>query len=83
MSDDEDERTLRKVSVIRAEMDEEKQEHANLKINDALDKCKIEKDIATFMKKEFDDKFSGTWHCIVGKCFGCSINRTESEQLCV
>merc|ERR1719230_370632 len=25
------------------------------------------------MKKAFDEKFQGTWHCVVGKCFGCSI----------
>jgi hypothetical protein len=48
------------------------------KINDALDQFKIEKDIATFMKKEFDTNHAGedgnaTWHCVVGKSFGCSI----------
>ncbi|RLN70832.1 hypothetical protein BBJ28_00015602 [Nothophytophthora sp. Chile5] len=33
----------------------------------------IEKDIATDMKKYFDQKYGQTWHCIVGKGFGCSI----------
>jgi dynein light chain LC8-type len=33
----------------------------------------IEKDIATDMKKYFDQKHGQTWHCIVGKGFGCSI----------
>ena len=35
-----------------------------------LDKFNIEKDIAQFIKKEFDKKHSPTWHCIVGRNFG-------------
>jgi dynein light chain LC8-type len=33
----------------------------------------IEKDIATDMKKYFDQKYTPTWHCVVGKAFGCSV----------
>ena len=36
----------------------------------ALEKYNIEKDIAAYIKKEFDKKFSPTWHCIVGRNFG-------------
>ena len=28
------------------------------------------KDIAAFVKKEFDKKYNPTWHCIVGRNFG-------------
>merc|ERR1712064_56486 len=35
----------------------------------ALEKYNIEKDIAAFIKKEFDKKYSPTWHCIVGLYF--------------
>ncbi len=30
----------------------------------------MEKDIATFLKKELDEKYGHTWHVIVGKNFG-------------
>lgn len=30
----------------------------------------IEKDIAAFIKKEFDKMYNPTWHCIVGRNFG-------------
>lgn len=43
-----------------------------------LDKFNIEKDIAQFIKKEFDRKHSPTWHCIVGRNFG----RPEASQEC-
>lgn len=36
----------------------------------ALDKFTIEKDVAAYIKKEFDSKHSPTWHCIVGRNFG-------------
>ena len=80
MSDDEVEREMRTCDVIRAEMSEEMQEFGIDKINLALDEHKIEKDIATFIKKQYDEKFSGTWHCVVGKCYGCSITH-ETKYL--
>ena len=36
----------------------------------ALDKFTVEKDMAAFVKKEFDKKHNPTWHCIVGRNFG-------------
>lgn len=32
-----------------------------------------EQDMATFIKKKCDEQFGGTWHCVVGRNFGCSI----------
>lgn len=36
----------------------------------ALEKFNIEKDIAAYIKKEFDKKYNPTWHVIVGRNFG-------------
>ncbi len=36
----------------------------------ALEKFTVEKDIASFIKKEFDKRHGPTWHCIVGRHFG-------------
>ena len=36
----------------------------------ALDSFNIEKDIASFIKKEFDKTYNPTWHCVVGRSFG-------------
>jgi dynein light chain LC8-type len=35
----------------------------------AIDMHNIEKDIACYIKKEFDRKHNPTWHCIVGKLY--------------
>jgi len=36
----------------------------------ALERYEIEKDIAAYIKKEFDKKYQPTWHCVVGRNFG-------------
>ena len=33
----------------------------------AIETYSIEKDIACYIKKEFDRKHNPTWHCVVGK----------------
>lgn len=36
----------------------------------AMEKFTIEKDIAAFIKQEFDRRFGTTWHVVVGRNFG-------------
>ena len=36
----------------------------------AIDKYTVEKDIAAYVKREFDKRHSPTWHCVVGRNFG-------------
>jgi dynein light chain LC8-type len=36
----------------------------------AMEKYTTEKEIAAYIKKEFDKKYDPTWHCIVGRSFG-------------
>ncbi|KAM3143131.1 Dynein light chain 2 [Paramecium bursaria] len=60
----------RKAVVKNADMSEEMQQDAIDCANQALEKFNIEKDIAAFIKKEFDKKYNPTWHCIVGRNFG-------------
>ena len=60
----------RKAVVKNADMSEDKQQDAISTSAQALEKFNIEKDIAAFIKKEFDKKYNPTWHCIVGRNFG-------------
>lgn len=36
----------------------------------ALQKWQVEKDIAAYIKKDFDARHGPTWHCIVGRNYG-------------
>merc|ERR1712088_239145 len=60
----------RKAVIKNADMSEEMQQDAVDCATQALGKYNIEKDIAAYIKKEFDKKYNPTWHCIVGRNFG-------------
>jgi len=60
----------RKAVIKNADMSEDMQQDAVDCATQALEKYNIEKDIAAFIKKEFDKKYNPTWHVIVGRNFG-------------
>eukprot|EP00802_Teleaulax_amphioxeia_P022533 Tamp_22993.p2 GENE.Tamp_22993~~Tamp_22993.p2 ORF type:complete len:140 (+),score=27.80 Tamp_22993:198-617(+) len=60
----------RKAVVKNADMSEDMQQDAIDCAAQAMEKYNIEKDIAAYIKKEFDKKYNPTWHCIVGRNFG-------------
>jgi dynein light chain LC8-type len=45
----------------------------------ALDKYNIERDIAAYIKSEFDKKYSPAWHCIVGRNFGSYVTHETNH----
>merc|ERR1712233_26680 len=67
----------RKAVIKNADMSEEMQQDAVDYATQALEKYNIEKDIAAYIKKEFDKKYNPTWHCIVGRNFGSYVTRTR------
>ena len=71
--------TDRKAVIKNADMNEEMQQNAIDVANQALDRHNIERDIAAYIKKEFDKKYTPTWHCIVGRSFGSYITH-ESKH---
>ncbi|GFE53715.1 dynein light chain [Babesia ovis] len=56
--------------VKHVDMDEPTRKLALELAAEAMEKFKIEKDIAAYIKKEFDKRFEPTWHCVVGRNFG-------------
>ena len=68
----------RKAVVKNADMSEDMQQDAIDISTQALEKFNIEKDIAAFIKKEFDKKYNPTWHCIVGEHFGGLVSRKKN-----
>ncbi|KAL3313458.1 Dynein light chain Tctex-type [Cichlidogyrus casuarinus] len=59
-----------KAVVKNADMSDEMQTSAVESAIQAMDKYNIEKDIAAYIKKDFDQKYGPTWHCIVGRNYG-------------
>nr|XP_054764361.1 dynein light chain 1, cytoplasmic-like [Lytechinus pictus] len=71
-----------KAVVKNADMGEEMQEEA---IKLAMDKLgdkqnkPVEKDVAAYIKKEFDNKYDSTWHCVVGRNFGSFVTHEKEN----
>ena len=62
--------TQREAVIKNADMTEDMQQDDVDCAKQATEKYNIEKDIAAYVKKEFDKKYNPTWHCIVGRNFG-------------
>lgn len=45
----------------------------------AFEKHNVEKDVAEYIKKEFDKNHGPTWHCIVGKNFGSYVTHETNH----
>ncbi|CAM9498909.1 unnamed protein product [Discosporangium mesarthrocarpum] len=61
---------VRQAVIKNVDMSDEMQQDVVNCACEAVESFTIEKDIAGFMKKEFDKKYGPTWHCIVGRNFG-------------
>merc|ERR1711976_602746 len=72
--------TERKAVIKNADMSEEMQQDAVDCATQAMEKFNIEKDIAAYIKKEFDKKYNPTWHAIVGRNFGSYVTH-ETKHL--
>lgn len=68
-----------KVVIKASDMSEAMQQDAAEIAQDALKSYELEKDVAAYIKKEFDKKYGATWHCIVGRSFGSYITH-ESKH---
>ncbi|KAF8924775.1 Dynein light chain Tctex-type [Dissophora ornata] len=67
--------------IKNADMAEDVQQEAIECAVRAFEKFTVEKDIAAFIKKEFDKKYGATWHCIVGRNFGSFVTHGKWQQI--
>lgn len=65
--------------IKNVDMDDEQQQYAIDVATQAIEKFEVEKDIAAYVKKEFDKRYNPTWHCIVGRNFGSYVTH-ESKH---
>ena len=70
---DEEEEVILPTQVVTADMPDKMKEVAIETSRAAMNEYSIDKDIATAIKKKFDEhpEYMGTWHCIVGLLHLC------------
>lgn len=70
-----------RVIIKHADMPQDMQRKAiNLALT-ALERYELERDMAYFLKREFDERFQPSWHCIVGRHFGSFVTHDGSGFL--
>lgn len=69
----------RRAVVKNADMSEDMQQDAIDVAAQALEKFSIEREVAAYIKKEFDRKYSPTWHCVVGRNFGSYVTHETNN----
>lgn len=63
----------RKPNIKVADISPEMQEDALQIAKKAIKEHAMEKDIAAYIKREFDKRYFPTWQCIVGRSFGADV----------
>ncbi|GAA5907079.1 dynein light chain [Sporobolomyces salmoneus] len=56
--------------IKSADMDSAMQDVAIKSAEEAMAQHQVEKDIAAYIKRDFDKRYGPTWHVVVGKSFG-------------
>nr|CAD1828489.1 unnamed protein product [Ananas comosus var. bracteatus] len=79
VSDNNRKKPAAKITLKSADMAEEMREEVFCCARAAFDGHAMEKDIAEYIKKEFDRNHGPTWHCIVGRNFGSFVTHETNH----
>ena len=71
----------KKITIKNIDMTKEMKDEAIECAATAIDKYEIEKDIADFIRDEFEKRHEPTWHCIVGREFTSCV--THDTKYCI
>ncbi|KAK6176773.1 hypothetical protein SNE40_015008 [Patella caerulea] len=68
------------IAIIKhVDMSQDMQQDAIAVTTQAIEKFTFEKDIAGFIRKEFNQKYNPTWHCVVGRNFSSYVSHQASH----
>ena len=73
--------TAQPATIKLVDMSKHMEEFAVACAKEALDAYNTEKEVASFIKKEFDRKYGPTWHCFVGRNFGSFVTHEEKHYI--
>lgn len=68
-----------RATIKSVDMVEEMQQDAIEVAIRAFTQFAIEREMAAYLKKEFDRKYGLTWHCIVGRNFGSFVTHGKLQ----
>lgn len=62
------------------DMDESHQKDAILHFQNAIQQFETDQEIAKYIKTKIEEKYKGSWHCIVGRAFGSAVTYDEKSH---
>ena len=65
--------------VRNVDMPEDMQKDAMMLAKEATQRFRSESDIADYIKTQYEEKYEGDWHCIVGRNYGSSITPLDGH----
>ncbi|KAF7259458.1 hypothetical protein EG68_03219 [Paragonimus skrjabini miyazakii] len=68
--------TQSKALIKYSDMDDAAQQMAVDCCAAAFERFSLDQDVAKYVKNEFDRRFGGVWHCVVGTNFGSYVAHT-------
>ncbi|CAH8489402.1 unnamed protein product [Schistosoma bovis] len=70
--------TLNRAIVKTSNLPANMQDDAVKQCLKAMLTCRHDKDIAAYLRNQFNQKYGRTWHCIVGGSFGSNVSHVET-----
>mmetsp|Transcript_73417 Transcript_73417/g.123700 ORF Transcript_73417/g.123700 Transcript_73417/m.123700 type:complete len:94 (+) Transcript_73417:116-397(+) len=74
-------KTNQQESNMNTDMEKEMIDDALQFTKESFDTFSLEKDIATSIKRSFEKKHKGAWHCVVGKNFGSFVTHEQKSYI--
>ncbi|VDK72804.1 unnamed protein product [Onchocerca ochengi] len=69
------------ITIRSTDFNEQLQEVVKENVKQAMNRCSTENEIASFLKRKFDELEGPCWNCIVGRNFGSHVECTSYIHL--
>ncbi|VDM05258.1 unnamed protein product [Schistocephalus solidus] len=60
----------RSTEIYKRDMEDEMVRFAEDTVRAAMNRSTVEQDIASYIRRAFEDRYQPTWSCVAGKSFG-------------
>ena len=70
-----------KYEIKLSDMTEDMKYEVKRAIEEAMENCTSDGEMATLLKTKFREKYNGTWHCIIGRNFGSFVTAETKHYI--
>ncbi|BHF70547.1 hypothetical protein SprV_0301359900 [Sparganum proliferum] len=71
----------RQTEIYKQDMDNDMVRFAEDTVRAAMNRSTVEQEIASYIRKAFEDRYQPTWSCVAGKSFGSEVAYVKDNFL--